>query len=503
MLKERDSSGSPSLALAVLLCYVVVFLTTPNPLLAEVEDATDHSSLTFGLKDLVDGFKEGLAWTPGFKDLMGEFKEGFSYVFKILPFGTTQMPSDSTQNPNNDFLRIPRYTGNLFLRPDFYLQYRSLRLLAKPRLEAEWLRWEDGSLEGETDTDVDTFFNEWLASLSLPKNLFVSYGRENLQWGPSFLLSPSNPFFRDNGRANPKREVPGMDFARLIWVPSSNWSFSFIANVDEGRQEFISEDLELPPIVASISRGRREFVSREFEPTYALKADYTTYRKYFSLIASYQENDRGRLGGYAGWTVSDALLVYGEGNVSQGTNALYPDEVATIPPIGFPIIVMGPTEEDETSLEALMLIGASYTFEAGPTITAEYIANSAGYNDRESELYYELRRQASQVFSLPDPFQSLAQLALVQTLDPGLRLLRKNYLMLQYTHTQIRNVFNLVFRYTVNLDDYSSQLISITEMDLSDHAQLFFNGGVNFGPKDTEFTSLVDYAIMFGLEYSF
>jgi hypothetical protein len=48
------------------------------------------------------------------------------------------------------------------------------------------------------------------------KNLYLSYGRENLQWGPSYLFSPSNPFFHDNGRSNPKKEIPGMDFARLV-----------------------------------------------------------------------------------------------------------------------------------------------------------------------------------------------------------------------------------------------------------------------------------------------
>ncbi|NIN00957.1 MAG: hypothetical protein GTO24_23590 [candidate division Zixibacteria bacterium] len=503
MARKKDVVRSTSIWIAFFSLWALLILPFPRSVFAQEEGPERQPPGNPGANDLMDEFKEGFSWTPGFKDLVTELRDGFTYVVKILPFGTTQLPSDSTQNPNNDFLRIPRYTGNLFLRPDLYLRYRSLKLLAKPRLEAEWLRWEDGSLEGETDTDVETFFNEWLASLRLPKNLFVSYGRENLQWGPSFFVSPSNPFFRDNGRANPVREIPGMDFARLVWVPSSDWSFSFIANVDEGRQEFISEDFESPPLLATITRGRREFVGQEFEPTYALKADYTAYRKFFSVIASYRENDRGRLGGFAGWTVSDALFVYGEGNVSQGTSALYPVEVAMIPSIGFPIIVMDPIEEEESSLEALMLIGGSYTLEAGPTLTAEYVVNTAGYNDKEAELYFEFRRQASRVFSLPDPFESLGRLGLAQTLDPGLRLLRKNYLMLQYTHTQIRDVFNLVFRYTVNLDDYSSQLIPIAQMDISDHAQLFAIGGVNFGPKDTEFTSLADYAVMFGLEYTF
>ena len=66
------------------------------------------------------------------------------------------------------------------------------------------------------------------------ENLFVSYGRENLQWGPSFLFSPSNPFFQDNGRRNTYLEVPGMDFGRLVFIPASAWAISFIANTGEG-----------------------------------------------------------------------------------------------------------------------------------------------------------------------------------------------------------------------------------------------------------------------------
>jgi hypothetical protein len=53
------------------------------------------------------------------------------------------------------------------------------------------------------------------------------------------------------------------------------------------------------------------------------------------------------------------------------------------------------------------------------------------------------------------------------------------------------------------LDDYSSQLIPLAEMDLSDHTQLFVIGGVSLGPQDREFTSLLDYTVMFGLEYTF
>ena len=413
-------------------------------------------------------------------DMAKEANEGFNYLFKTLVFGTTTQPADSTQNPNNDFLEIPRYTLDFELRPDLSLDFRRLFLIVKPRINVERQYWEDGNRDGDSSTDDDCYINEWLVRLRLTEGLFASYGRENLQWGPSFFLSPSNPFFRDNGQSNPKREVPGMDFARFVWIPNSSWTASLIANTDEGRQEFILDD---------------------FEPSYALKLDYTTYLKCFSIIASYKEEDRFQLGTFAKWTASDALMLYGEASATQGTSALYP--VETITSLGS-LIQMIPVKEDESSLEGLLLLGGSYTLEVGPTLTLEYVFNSAGYDESEAELYYELRDESSQAFYCPDPgVAQLTRLVLAQTLDTRLRLLRKNYLMLQYQHSQIWDVLNLVFRYTYNIDDDSSRFTPIVEYYVGDHTQLFLIGNQNFGSKDTEFRSIADYGWMLGLEYTF
>ena len=413
-------------------------------------------------------------------DMAKEANEGFNYLFKTLVFGTTMQPADSTQNPNNDFLEIPRYTLDFELRPDLSLDFRRLFLIVKPRINVERQYWEDGNRDGDSSTDDDCYINEWLVRLKLTEALFASYGRENLQWGPSFFLSPSNPFFRDSGQSNPKREVPGMDFARFVWIPNSSWTASLIANTNEGRQEFILDD---------------------FEPSYALKLDYTTYLKCFSIIASYKEEDRFQLGTFAKWTASDALMLYGEASATQGTSALYP--VETITSLGS-LIQMIPVKEDESSLEGLLLLGGSYTLEVGPTLTLEYVFNSAGYDESEAELYYELRDESSQAFYYPDPrVAQLTHLVLAQTLDTRLRLLRKNYLMLQYRQSQIWDILSLVFRYIYNIDDNSSQFVPIVEYDVGDHTQLFLIGNQNFGSKDTEFRSIADYSWMLGFEYTF
>ncbi len=410
-----------------------------------------------------------------------EIRESFEVLAKNVVYGVVIEPADSSQNPHNRFLNLPRYLAVAEARPDFSFSFGRIEVLVKPRLRLTWKRWTEGEQEGQQDYDSDLFVNEWLLRLRVNENAFLSYGRENLQWGPSFLLSPSNPFFADNGQSNPKIEVPGMDFARFIWLPASHWTLSLIANLDQGRQEFINQS---------------------FARTYALKVDYLSFRKYFSLIASYRENDRFRLGGFFNASFSDALMVYGEWNIAPGTNALYPVRRASTP-YG-PIVTMETTKDDDRALQTLALAGLSYTLKLGPTLTAEYVYNSAGYSDRQAELYYHLRDVAASYLGFPlDMVNQLARYGLLQTFRPRLRLLRRNYLMVQYRDSLIWTVVNVVFRWTCNLDDSSSQFVTIVEYDVSDHAQLFVIGNQGFGPHESEFRSLVDYSWMVGLEYTF
>ncbi|MFH1932931.1 MAG: hypothetical protein ABIN18_15245 [Pseudomonadota bacterium] len=429
-----------------------------------IKESTDESMQPKGVKSQ-------------FSKLWEELSDGFEYSVRTLASGTCQDPANSSQNPDNDFFQIPQYLADLELRPDFYLNFRLLQLSVKPRVSLEWRAWGEGDREGETDWDDDCFVNEWLARIRMTQNLFVSYGRENLQWGPSYLFSPSNPFFRDNGRSNPKREVPGMDFARLVWLPAMSWTLSVIANLDKGRQEFLFF---------------------EFEKTYALKLDYAGQEAYAGLILSRKENDRDRLGAFGGWTATDALLLYGEGTIAKGTDALYPEKANN--PFG---ASMEAIDDEGSSLKGIVLIGGAYTLEMGPTLTMEYVYNSPGYSDGEAKDYYSLRKTATDAFDLTGPISDLSRLTLSQTADPGLRFLRRNYVMFQYNHNDIRDVLNLTFRWTQNIDDGSGQFISIVEYFVGEHTQLFSIGTINSGAGDTEFGSILDYQWMIGLEYTF
>jgi len=417
-----------------------------------------------------------------FSKFRNYLKERVECNIKALTYGNFLAPADSTQNPGNNFLSIPRYQINLELRPDISMYFDPLYFSFKPRANLEYNVWKEGGREGDREWDDDWYMNEWLARLQLTENLFVSYGRENLQWGPSYLLSPSNPFFISNGRNNPKKEIPGMDFARMVWLPNSKWSISLIANLKEGHNKEII----------------RTFANRNFKKTYAIKTDYVGNESYGSIIVSHREGDKNRIGYYGGLTATDALLIYSEGNISKGTNKLYP--YVNNHPFG---ISMNSKYYNNSELMSIILFGGSYTLEIGPTLTFEYIYNSYGYTGSDSVAYYDLRKRASKSLNSVGPLNRLAKKTLNETLNNGLRLLNRNYAMIQYSQNDIRDVLNLTFRWTQNLDDSSGQFISIVGLYFGDNLELFSIGNINSGDQRTEFGSILDYQWMIGLEYTF
>ena len=403
-----------------------------------------------------------------------EVKEGFDYTVRTLVFGTRQEPADSSQNPENDFLKLAGHQLNIELRPDFRLVYKSFDFVLKPRMIYEWQKIDEGSDDPQTAQEDDVFVNEWLVRKRVTERLLVSYGRENIQWGPSLLSSPTNPFFQDNGRLRLKDEIRGSDFARLVWVPSASWSVSVIVNTGKGEQD----------------------AGTPFKEAYALKIDFIGDAAYASLIGSYKRDDRPRLGAYMGWTASDALLLYGEGVLQQGSEALYP--VASANPFH---ASMEKSKTDDDHPEGMVVAGGSYTLMAGPTLTFEYLFNSLGYDNGEADQYYELRQNAADAYFSTGPLAGLSRQTLAQTADPGLRFLRRHYLMLQVVHPDINDVLSLTGRWLWNMDDGSSRLYAGMVYSWGDHIELFTYGTYNPDGADTEFGTFYKYQWVLGVEY--
>jgi hypothetical protein len=154
------------------------------------------------------------------------------------------------------------------------------------------------------------------------------------------------------------------------------------------------------------------------------------------------------------------------------------------------------------AIKPVFLAGGSYTFGTNGTLTLEYAYYRPGYSDAQADAYYSLRRKAANAISLGGSISGLAQLTLGQTAGTGLQFLQKNYALLQYTQSNIRNNIDLVLRWTQNLDDGSGQLTNVVTYSLGKHLELFSVGTMMAGSKNSEFGSLMGYQWMIGLKYT-
>lgn len=412
----------------------------------------------------------------------------FDWDLRIYTYGILQQTADSTQNPSNSFLNVSPRMANVEVRPDLRFSSDRLELSAKPRLKIDYSTGGNNVPKERDGWENDRRLNEWLARLKVRENLFVSYGRENLQWGPSFLFSPSNPFFTDNGRRNTYMEISGMDFGRVVWLPGGPWGVSFIANTGEGANKTLASGSSLSSVPGII----------RFEKTYAVKIDYTGREKYASLILSRKTESETRVGFYGGWTATDALLLYGEGTIAQGSRALYPVEDTS--PFGFSMKTL---HKHDAAFCPAVLAGASYTFMSKGALTMEYAYYGPGYTALEVDRYDALRSKAAEAFESGGNLSGLGRHTLGMTALTGLRFLRRNYVMVQYSQPDIADRFDMTFRWTQGLDDQSYQLTSILGFPLGKHMEIFSVATFMIGSRNREYTSVLDRQWQVGLQYTF
>ncbi len=404
---------------------------------------------------------------------MTRIHQGLTCRLRVVGFGMLRGAAHSDRNPDNRIMNLPRETAALQVRPDLRLDLDRLVLSLQPRAELYWESWDQGFKAGEDEWRDETFVHQWLARWRCTDTLYVSYGRENLQWGPAYLTSLSNPFFEDNGKSNPLSEVAATDFARAVWVPSLSWSFSLIANT---------------------ARGRKEIADGDFTKTYALKIDYTGKADCGGLVLTYSGDSIGQVSGFYGRTVSDALLVYAEGGVQRDPSGRYPLKAAT--PLGY---ALAEKQRSDPTWIGSVLTGAAYTLESGPTLTLEYLYYGPGYDSIEARDFYDLQSRAADEIRDETALTPFGYQVLGAAADPGLRFLRRNYLMLQYVNTDIAEVIDLTLRCTQNLDDASRRWTVMGEWYIGDHLKLFAIGVLDDGSQRGEFGDIIDFEARLGM----
>ncbi len=342
---------------------------------------------------------------------------------------------------SDNILNLPGYSLVNEFRPEASISYEHAFLEVKPRFVARRDYFREGEFDGSEASDDEFYIYEWVAQFFLTPELSISYGREDLQWGPSFLLSPSNPFDSDNGRSEPKAEVDSADYAKVIWTPNFNWTVSAIVNTDDGRKDYRIDDR----------------LRQDFRDIYALKVDYLFERGNAAVIASTTDSAEDideRLGYYISYNLTDAWIGYSEGSLSS---------------------------EDEE-----LLLGASYTFQSGLSVAAEYFYNSSGIDDDIPETVFGLIDLGDYLTSLPNR----------ET------FFREHYALLQIYQNDVYRSLDLLLRYTHNIDDKSNSLLGHAEYDLNDYVQLFTSATLNSNGGG-ELDSLREYWVQIGVEFSY
>jgi hypothetical protein len=307
--------------------------------------------------------------------------------------------------------------------------------------------------------------------------LFVSFGKEKLLWGASFLVSPSNILFKDTEKANPKAEVEGKYMGRVVYMPSRNVT---IMGIDETQREENAFGASLRPIRA-------------------LKIDVMGSSSQVSVIGYAPQHERFRLGSYGQWTASDAVVIYYDGIVSKGTDVLYP-VLDPANPLGGG---MEPVNEQSSRPFATVTVGGSYTFLSGETLSLEFLYNGAGYDDDEARNYYSLRQHAAAGYLSNGPLAGLSAKTLAETLNPGMPFLRRYYLMAQVQEREIRNVLDVTARFVRSLEENSGLASVIVEWQVAKRVQLFTIDSIAVGGKETEFRSLIEKSFLAGVELHF
>jgi hypothetical protein len=399
-----------------------------------------------------------------------KLREHMSFNMQALTFVTeSRVIQTSFLNPENQLAQIPAGDGTIELRPNLRWSQGRFTVIAKPRLAGVIT---GGGVQPDS---ADIFMQEWAVRVQPVHGFTLSYGREVLQWGPSMSISPSNPFFVANGRDNPVKEIGGADFLRAVYSPNSKYSVSYLWNTAAGRSQ---------PGVGPFRRIQ------------ALKIDYTPRSASASFIVSKKDGAPARFGGFFQIAASNALLLYAEGLLHSGSEALYPYQDA-----GGGIWQMAALKSGSDHVYSTSVWGGAYTLASGATLTAEYIVNRDGYSNREASRYFQLGEENSRLLSSGAFHSGTAAETLTAALNPGLLLLRRNYFLFQFLRTNYRQRADLMVRYTGNADDRSGTLAAYVTINCTDRIQFFVLGMVNAGGTRTEAGRLLRHQAMTGIRF--
>ncbi|WDD90534.1 hypothetical protein Bsp3421_000392 (plasmid) [Burkholderia sp. FERM BP-3421] len=396
----------------------------------------------------------------------------FQSNLQVLGYGTqTVLNHASLVNPGNRVAAISESRAEIDPRLDLTFKAKPCFLQLKPR---GFFVWQSGTPASAGYGSAEAYLNEGRLSCRVSGSVNAEAGRGVLLWGSAILLSPSNPFFAETGKTDPVRELLGRDFVRVTAQLAPAWSIEGIRNFHV---------------------DTRDAAKPYFSPVGALKLNWTGEAAQASVLVSHRDNGVNRLGAYGTWTASNALLLYADGSLGQGNNALF-----AVPQPGAPGgwgFVQNQTGAG--GVRASALLGASYTLASGWTQTLELLYNGDGYTSGERQAYQQAIRAGNAALATGNP---AAAGLLGQALNLQQNLFGRRYALYQLNRTDLFNKLDVTLRYTQAFDAPRGGNVALSlNYKLGLSTEWFAFAQWNVGNPQSEFVQLSRFSIMSGLRY--
>jgi hypothetical protein len=423
-----------------------------------------------GPAGIVEG--QAPAESPGLRRLLANVETGAD----LVGLYTATEPAGSPTNPGNAIKAIPR--GELELELRTRLTYRDraagVLLSVSPFLAYDRSSVDQAGTPDRTDDDVDLLVNEYLVQLRelIPRTTLTA-SRQDVEWGPGFFDSPSNPFGVRTSTDNPLRADPGADFVWASVSLTDALALTYYNNYDEGARE--------PSALTPFRRTQLGVLT------------YVGERFTVSVLGGDQEDTGGFVGTYGQWTVDDALLVYLDGIVRQGSLGLYP-----VPDPSLPTGGGYAATKDSDALYPEVLAGAAYTTPNGYTLYVEYFYYGPGYDDGDLALSRRINQRAADL--LGTALDGLGRGTLGQAALSGLRYQGQHFLNLQATKTI--GAVQLVVQNALSLQDWTGRLFASVQVGYEAY-RIALTGILFYGRAGGVFRQDIDGRLTLGVARHF
>jgi hypothetical protein len=378
-------------------------------------------------------------------------------------------------NFNNQIAELDRSDFGLYFRPSYIGNWRKIKFDIQPRVNTEFNQIKNRY-------EINKFYlQKAKIDFQINENLVIRGGRFFKSIGTGMFTNPSNPFFIETTPLNPKLEIYPQDFIEFGIHLKNNFTLNAIANIDKGNDSYY----EAPFF--------------DFQKKYAVQLDY--YGSSFQLgsILSIDQVKSGLLGIYGQKNIGRSIVVWVDASMRNKVQRFYPraplkQEVADL--VNYEMI--DGKENNKYTLQSV--VGMSYTFSFGPTISAEYYLNKMGFNKTQLDDFAKMIYYSSDYNF--DITKELSKRNMARSLYPGMRFIRDNYIFSQFGQNDVLGKFNYFVRYFNCLDDQSQQFSGMIELNISDKLELYSVLLFNKGEKPFgDFSRIIKNQIMAGLIY--